>query len=144
MKTLVKNSIPSILDELFNDRFVNNQWLSQAPLNRFSKAAFNVKDKETSYVIDIAAPGLTKSDFKISLEKNLLTISSEKKMSEEEKNERYTYREFSYFNFSKNFTLPEDADTESIEAKYDAGILSVTVPKKLKTENQQIKTIEIV
>ena len=62
MKTLVKNSIPSILDELFNDRFVNNQWLSQAPQNRFSKAAFNVKENESFYVMSCP---------KIDLQKNL-------------------------------------------------------------------------
>lgn len=105
----------------------------------------NVKETDSNYEIDLAAPGMKKDSFKISLDKNILTVSSENKSENEEKSEdgKYTRREFNYQSFSRSFTLPKDTvDSENIEANYVDGILKISVPKKVK-EEAPVKTIEV-
>jgi len=92
--------------------------------------AVNIKEENDKYVLEMAAPGMKKNDFHISLEENVLTISSEKKEEKEEKQDNYTRREFYYNTFSRSFTLPENVDTENIKADYKNGILTLTLPKK--------------
>lgn len=105
----------------------------------------NVKETDSNYDIEMAAPGMKKDHFKISLDKNILTVSSENKSENEEKSEdgKYTRREFNYQSFSRSFTLPKDTvDSENIEANYVDGILKISVPKKVK-EEAPVKTIEV-
>lgn len=105
----------------------------------------NVKETDSNYDIELAAPGMKKDHFKISLNKNILTVSSENKSENEEKSEdgKYTRREFNYQSFSRSFTLPKDTvDSENIEANYVDGILKISVPKKVK-EEAPVKTIEV-
>lgn len=104
----------------------------------------NVKELDNVFEIQVAAPGIKKEDFKINLERNLLTISSESKTENEERDEKgaFTRREFNYSSFSRSFTLPEDVESEKIEAAYEDGILKITVPKKEVTM-QNVKTIEV-
>ena len=105
----------------------------------------NVKETDSNYEIDLAAPGMKKDSFKISLDKNILTVSSENKSENEEKDEngKYTRREFNYSAFSRSFTLPSQVvDAENIAANYADGILKIMIPKKIKEENA-VKTIEI-
>lgn len=104
----------------------------------------NVKELDNGFEIHVAAPGIKKENFKINLERNILTISSETKTENEEKDEKgtFTRREFNYSSFSRSFTLPEDAEPEKIEASYEDGILKVTVPKK-EVMMQNVKTIEV-
>ena len=106
--------------------------------------AVNVKEVDNAFEIHVAAPGIKKEDFKINLERNILTISSENKTEHEEKDENgaFTRREFNYSSFSRSFTIPEVAEAERIEAVYEDGILKITVPKKEVTM-QNVKTIEI-
>jgi HSP20 family protein len=106
--------------------------------------AVNVKEVDNAFEIQVAAPGIRKEDFKINLERNVLTISSENKIEHEEKDENgaFTRREFNYSAFSRSFTLPEVAEAEKIEAAYENGILRITVPKK-EVSMQHVKTIEI-
>ncbi len=92
--------------------------------------AVNIKEENDKFVLEMAAPGMSKKDFHISLDDNVLTISSEKKEEKEEKNENYTRREFFYNTFSRSFTLPENVDAEKIKADYKNGILTLTLPKK--------------
>ena len=80
-------------------------------------------------MVSLAAPGLKKSDFKIEVEGNMLTISSEKEESKEEKETRYTRKEYSYTSFSRSFTLPEEVNKEKIDAVYEDGVLKLTLPK---------------
>ena len=92
--------------------------------------AVNITENKEDYKLSVAAPGLKKDDFKIDVEGNMLTISSEKEDSKEEKDERYTRKEYSYSSFSRSFALPEEVNQEKIEAKYQDGVLKVTLPKK--------------
>ena len=104
----------------------------------------NVKEGEDGYEVDMAAPGLGKKDFKIELNHGILTISSEKKNENEtKKGQQFTRREFSYQSFSRSFNLPHTVDSEKISAKYDNGILKVTIPKKEEAKPKPAKTIEI-
>lgn len=90
----------------------------------------NVQENEDNFKLEIAVPGYSKKDFRIDLEKDLLTISSEKEENKENENMTYTRREFGYGNFCRSFTLPETIDSENIKADYKNGILSITLPKK--------------
>jgi len=105
----------------------------------------NVKENEEAFEIDMAAPGMSKGDFKINLENNLLTISSEKREErKEEEKGQFTRREFSYQSFQRSFTVPETlVDADKIEAKYCDGILCITLPKKEEVKPKPAREIMI-
>ncbi len=90
----------------------------------------NVKDEDKKFVVELAAPGMDKKDFKINLENNNLTISSEKKEEKTEKNKNYTMREFSFNSFSRSFALPKNIKVDQIDANYKNGVLIISLPKK--------------
>ena len=124
----------SIFDTLFekpvNDFFGNSTSIRQIP-------AVNIKETETDYSIELAAPGLKKEDFKISLEKEFLTISAElSNESTPDDSETYKRREFNYSTFKRSFTLPEKAD------KNENGILKLSIPK-LEVKNDESRLIDI-
>lgn len=123
--TLVKHNFRN-LDNLFEDFFsfpVNH------PANR-TIPAVNIHESADGYQLDLVAPGLNKSDFKINLEKGLLTISYEKKAEQEQKDIKVRRREFSVSSFKRSFTIDDQINTEAIGAKYENGILQLTLPKK--------------
>ncbi|MCD9855468.1 Hsp20/alpha crystallin family protein [Epilithonimonas sp. JDS] len=124
--------------ELFN--WGNNNYsstLSTIP-------SVNIKEDEHNFEVEVAAPGMEKQDFQITLEANLLTISSAKKNQTEEKNEHYTRREFSYQSFQRTFELAQDVvDEEHIEAKYENGVLKLTIPKTEEAKKPVRRLIEI-
>jgi HSP20 family protein len=143
--SLVKFSrnYPSVFDRFFdNDLF---DWTNRNfSTTNTTLPSVNVKESEKNFEVEVAAPGFNKSDFKIELNRDLLTVSSEKKVEKEtSEGQRFTCREFSYQSFSRTFTLPNIADGERIEAKYDNGILTVTIPKKEEIINKQNRLIEI-
>ena len=107
--------------------------------------AVNVKETNDAYKVDVAAPGLKKEDFKINLENNILTIKAEKETKQEEKDENNKFRrkEFSYTSFQRSFSLPDIIEEEKIQAKYENGILCITVPKKEIAIKKQAKNIKI-
>ncbi|GGA85398.1 heat-shock protein [Flavobacterium palustre] len=143
--TIVKyqNQWPSLFDKFFNNDFEG--WNR----DNFSKTnttlpSLNIKENKDSFFVEVAAPGFEKSDFKIELNNDLLTISSEKKLSNETKDgERITKQEFSYQSFSRSFTLPEVVNDEKISAKYENGILAITIPKKEEAKPKASKIIDI-
>jgi HSP20 family protein len=92
--------------------------------------AVNVKEDENQYMLSLAVPGFTKEDFKIDVEANMLTISSEKEEKMEEKEEEFTRREYNFSSFSRTFNLPEDVKQDAIEANYKDGLLMVKLPRK--------------
>ena len=79
--------------------------------------AVNITEQKGEYLVSLAAPGLKKDDFKIAIDGNILTISSEKEVSNEEKEARFTKKEYSYSSFSRSFTLPEETNTEKNDHK---------------------------
>ena len=101
----------------------------------------NTREGEFAYHVDVDLPGVKKEDIKVDINKNILTISGERKTKDEIKQEDY-YKVETYFGkFSRSFTLPENADIENIEAKSDNGVLEVVIPK-LKDDITK-KSIEI-
>ncbi len=132
--TLVKvnngfsKSIDGMMKDLFNEfpsavsKTVREDVLYFPPVN--------ITDKETEYLIELAAPGFEKADFNIKLESNILTISTEKKEDKTEQTGKAIRREFSTKYFKRSFTVDEKIDTESISAKYENGILKLALPKK--------------
>lgn len=103
----------------------------------------NIRETPTEYILDVAAPGLKRTDFKIEVEDNALTISAEKEEEEKEKENGYTRQEYSYGSFSRCFTLPEDVKEGAIEAKYNNGILTVSVPKAVEKLTKQTTSIPV-
>jgi HSP20 family protein len=129
-KSLIKarELFPSVMDEFFKPW---NEWLgNDAMFNRMlTTPAVNVVENKEDYSISMAAPGLKKEDFKIDIEGNMLSISSEKEDTKEEKDSRHTRREYNYSSFSRSFTIPEDIMKDKIDAAYTDGILKITLPK---------------
>ena len=135
---------PSLFDRFFdNDLF---DWSNKNySTTNTTLPSVNIRESKSNFEVEVAAPGFEKGDFKIELNHDLLTISSEKKVENETKDDqRFTCREFSYQSFSRSFTLPNIADSEKIEAKYDKGILTVTIPKKEEVVAKLNRVIEIV
>lgn len=122
-----------VFDSILNDTFLSEKLVNKTP-------AVNIAESENEFHIELAAPGLTKEDFKISVEKNILTVSAEKKAETEAADKKYSKKEFSYSSFKRTFTLPETVDYAKIEAAYTDGILKLNVAKK---EEAKIQTREI-
>ena len=137
-------SIPS-----FTDRFFGGDLMDWSNWN-FAGAdstlpAINVKESDSDFKIEVAAPGLKKSDFKLNYDKGRLTISSEKSdEKEEKKGKEVTRREFSYQSFQRSFTIPDDVvNADKISAKYKDGILHVTLPKREEAKVKTAKEIKV-
>lgn len=129
---------------LFDDSFSKNFFEKQNRI--FNTPAVNIKETDKSFELDLAVPGMDKKDFKIELKDGSITISAkhENKVEETNEKERYSRREFSYQSFSRSFVLAEDlVDTEAINAKYENGILNVSIPKKSNTQINLSREIQI-
>ena len=131
---------PSFVDEFFNTDF----WPSFLDVNtRYTVPAVNILEEDNEYRIEVIAPGIDKKDVKINLEDDVLTISSEMKEENEEKDKHYMRREFNYTAFSRSFVVPEEVDAEKISAEHKNGILTLHLPKKeevvKKTQKREIK-----
>jgi HSP20 family protein len=126
--TRSRELFPSVMEDFFkpwSPWFTNGGWE-----NEMTVPAVNITENKENYKLAVAVPGLKKDDFKIDLNGNMLTISSEKEESKESKESRYTRKEYSYSSFTRSFTLPELVNQEKIEANYEDGVLNVTLPKK--------------
>ncbi|MCX6284763.1 MAG: Hsp20/alpha crystallin family protein [Bacteroidetes bacterium] len=110
---------------------------------RITDPAANIVEQNESFLLEIAAPGLKKDDFKIHLENSVLTISAEIEDEKKEEGKNYTRKEFYYGSFSRSFTLPKTIDLESIKADYQEGILKVTMPKREEAKLETKKEIKI-
>jgi len=148
--TLVKrngsllNNFPTVFDDFFNRDFFNWGLTNYSDTNT-SIPSVNIKETADSYEVEVAAPGMTKKDFKVQLDGNVLTISSEKTVDQQEDNDvRYSSREFSYQSFSRTFNLRKDVvDTEKIQARYENGILYLLIPKMEHAKQKQPKLIQV-
>jgi len=106
--------------------------------------AVNVKETDDEYILEVAAPGMTKKDFKVNFHNNVLTISSEKQEEKKENDDNYTRREFSYQSFQRSFTVPHnDVDSDKISAAYADGILNVKLPKREEVKPKPAREIKI-
>ena len=133
-----QNWLPSI----FND-FFDNDWMVRA---NATAPAINVIESEKEYKVEVAAPGMTKEDFKIQLsDNNELVISMEKKNETKEGEEKkYLRREFSYAKFEQSLVLPDDVEKDRISANVTNGVLTIDLPKRTPEEKAKVnKVIEI-
>ncbi len=128
----IKRNNHDWLPSIFQD-FFGNEWIQKTS---FSNPAINIIESDKEYKIEVAAPGMTKDDFVVKIENdNELTVSFEKKEeNENEKNGKYLRREFSFSQFKQTMFLPDNIDSDKIEAKVNNGVLKVTIPKKERKE----------
>ena len=138
------NDVPT----LFNDMFTRDLWnwgLENNSSTNTTIPAINVKETNDNFCVEVAAPGMNKKDFKIELNGNLLTITSEKaEQWQNSENEKYTRKEFSYQSFQRTFQLPKDVvDEDKIQATYENGLLHLTIPKREHAKERPPRRIEI-
>ena len=138
-------SMPGLFDDFFTRDVLDWNFANQSSTGT-SIPAVNIKETPERFEVQVAAPGMKKDDFKVELNNNLLTISSEKKEEYEEKdNENYNRREFSYQSFQRSFQLAKDVvDADNIQAKYENGVLQLQIPKReeVKTKPARLITIQ--
>jgi HSP20 family protein len=132
-KNVVNPWFSDVFDSLINDSRLNDRFVNKTP-------AVNIAETENEFHIELAVPGLKKEDFKISLDKNLLSVSAEKKTENVDESKKYSKREYSYNSFVRSFTLPETADAAKIDAEYTDGVLKLNVAKK---EEAKVQSREI-
>ena len=140
-----RSSTPSLFENKWMDKFFNS------PLDEFfnmgkviNVPAVNVSETENEYKLIIASPGLEKTDFKVEVRDDILTISAEKTREEkDEKNGRYNRREYNYSSWSRSFTLPDNTEGGKIDARYENGELKISIPKTGEKEKKNVKSISV-
>jgi HSP20 family protein len=112
------NGLPVVLNDGYN--FLTKQ--GHVPVN--------IKEVENGYSLEVIAPGFEKSDFKVNVDSNVLTVSAEKKTEENRQTEKQIRKEYSYRSFKRSFTIDDKIDATAIEASYVNGVLTLNLPKK--------------
>jgi HSP20 family protein len=115
-------TLDSFLDNLLSDLPVANNGMNVPPVNIF--------ETNDNYELEFNAPGRNKEDFKVTVDKNILTVSFEKKEEQKDEKRQFIKREFGFQSFKRSFTLDEKINADGINAKYENGILYLTLPKK--------------
>jgi len=118
-----------VFDSILNDSYISDKLVARVP-------AVNIAETDNAFNIELAIPGLKKEDFKINLDKNILSVSAEKKAENNAETKKYSKREYSYNSFVRSFTLPDSVDHSKIEADYTDGILTLTVGKREEAKFQ--------
>lgn len=155
MKTLEKNPTNNLRNapaRLLNpwNRFFRNDFLDlwDGDTHAETLPSINITEEKDRYKVEVAAPGLKKEDFNIAVEGNLVSVSCEKESDTREGengkgNNSYTRREYNYSCFTRSFTVPDHADTDRIAAKYNDGILSLSIPKKPEAQKSPSRKISV-
>ena len=131
--------MPSVFDRFFDGDLMD--WSNDV---NTTLPSVNIKETKEGFEVKVAAPGFDKNDFKLELNHDVLTISSEKQAENETKEgEQYTRREYCYSSFKRSFVLPDSADAEKINAEYKNGILDITIPKKEEAKPKDKRVIKI-
>ncbi|WP_164110205.1 MULTISPECIES: Hsp20/alpha crystallin family protein [Sphingobacterium] len=133
------NPVPSIFDRDFFDvdfGFFNKRIGLNVP-------SVNISENQKDYVFEVAAPGLSREDFKLQVENHILCISAEKTEEASEEKNGYTRQEYSFNTFQRTFSLPEHVKENEINARYEDGILKITVPKSEETTVKPSHTIPV-
>ncbi len=140
--SLIKHS--PIWDNKLVDKFFNHS-LSDIVGSDFTatQPSVNIYEKEDTYYLEVAAPGLEKEDFQVKVDKGQLKITVEKEASDKHNSGSYRRNEFSYTKFSRKFHLPKTIDSDKIDAKYLKGILTLSLPKKEEAKEKPVVNIEI-
>lgn len=147
MGTLVKSNgslfpnVPSLFDDFFTRDFFHTPFIKRT---EETLPLVNIRENESSYELEVAAPGMDKDDFSVELNNNTLVINANRTNHSEDKGENYTRKEFNYQQFQRSFQLPDKiVDGNKISAKYNDGILNITIPKKEKNVVDTSRRIEI-
>jgi HSP20 family protein len=140
---LMKSSLPSLVNDgflsgLLDDRFFDSDWMKRME----NVPAVNVVETEKEFEVEMAAPGLDKKDFNITVENGILSITCEKETENQEDKKNYMRKEYNYTGFSRSFTLPENIKTEKVDARYENGILKLVLPKAVEAKVKP-KAIEV-
>jgi HSP20 family protein len=150
MTTLMKrngnllNSMPGLFEDFFT-RDIFDWGLSNQSNTGTTIPAVNIKETAENFEVHVAAPGMKKEDFKVELNNNMLTISSERREEHEDKqDEKFNRREFSYQSFQRSFQLAKDVvDADNIQAKYENGVLHLLIPKREEVKPKPARLIQI-
>lgn len=123
-----------VFDSILNDTFFSDRMMTKVP-------AANISESADHFHVELAAPGLKKEDFRLKLEREVLSISVEQAHEDQQQERNYAKREYSYSSFVRSFTLPEVADQNGIEARYIDGVLCIDIPKReeAKMQSRQIE-----
>ncbi|HLO58915.1 MAG TPA: Hsp20/alpha crystallin family protein [Bacteroidales bacterium] len=135
-----RNAWPNLVEEFFNGDLFPRFFDAE---NRQSLPAVNIIEGKDDYRIEVAAPGLRKEDFRINLDNNVLTVSSEREEKKESNEEKVMRKEFNYYSFSRSFTLPQTVDSEKIQASHKDGILHIMIPKRDEAKQKPSRDIKI-
>jgi HSP20 family protein len=140
MALLRKKRNGSIFPAPVEDFFMNDRFFTPAFVDLNNELAelngslmvpdLNIIENDKEYSIELAAPGLERKDFKVEVQDDVLTISAEKKEEVEKKKKNYWRKEFSYNSFCRSLAMPKNARADKMDAKYENGILRITLPKK--------------
>lgn len=134
---------PSMMDNLFS-RDLMDWSTSNFSNTNTTIPAVNIKETNDDFQIEVAAPGMAKKDFKINLENNQLTISSERKAEDQQEADNYSRKEFSYQSFQRTFNLADNLiDGDKISAKYCDGVLCIMLPKREEVKPKPARLIKI-
>ncbi len=138
MTTLLKvnNAYPvfnTLIDDLFKGYYAQN-----------AKIATNVKELENAYQLELVVPGFEKEDFKVSIEDQYLKVQAKVETQSTSEDGKYTVKEYQKSSFEQSYKLPKGVDTEQVHAKYEKGILTITIDKKKVGEINAVKTVSIV
>lgn len=141
--TKTSEGFPVLFDDFFkpwNEWFDNgsNFWGRQVRI-----PSVNITENKDAYDVSLAVPGMKKDDFKIDVHGNMLTISCDKDETKEEKDKKFTRKEYSYYSFSRSFTLPDEVNAEKIDARYEDGLLKISLPRKEEAKKTAAKQIAV-
>ena len=144
-----KGGIPTTrtrLDDLFDfESFFSTPFFDPRSLGNWGNSwpSANVKESDTAFSIELAAPGLNKEDFSLDVHDGVLDVTAESKTEATGEADNYTRREYSYSSFKRSFQLPEEVEVEKVGANYENGVLNITLPKKAGAVEPQRKQIQI-
>jgi HSP20 family protein len=152
MSLLVKTNggFPTLFSDWLNPAMLTSDLMDfdlEAPFSALrlgmNVPSANVKETGKEYIVELAAPGLERKDFKVEVNDHNLNISSEKKEEKKEEKDGYSRKEFSYSSFSRSFALPDNVKEGDIDAKYKDGILKIVIPKKEITVSKPVREIAV-
>jgi len=137
----VRQMLPSVFDDFFKPW---NEWFDNESFSKMlTVPAVNITEEQDQYKVELAAPGMKKEDFSVDVDGNMLTISAATEEKKEEKEKKYTRKEYNYSSFSRSFTIPDEVDKGKIEARYIDGVLNLVLPKMENAKNNTTQKISV-
>lgn len=138
LKTRNSETMPVLFDDFFRPW---NEWFDNGLMmgRTLNIPAVNITENKDEFKVSLAVPGMKKDDFNIDVNANLLTISSEKEEKKEDKDAKFTRKEYNYSSFSRTFTIPDYVNKEKIDARYEDGVLKLSLPKKEEAKKLEAK-----